>query len=462
MKIKSKNIEDLFKKVKLLILDVDGVLTKGDIIYDDHGRELKVFNVKDGLGIYLLGRLGIKTILLTARNSPVLKRRVLDMRIEEVIGGVLPKENNLEGIKEKYQVKEEEICFVGDDLIDLEMIKIVGAGVAVADASAVVRKNADYVTKRNGGEGAAREVVDLIIKAKKWEKKLSHLIKNPAIFLLGMFFLGLAAFSYAQDTAAPVEMAKLDGSQEDLENKQSIKDFYLTNYKEDGSQDWEMNGDQAYIYGQYVDIDVLRAKYYTKEDTVAINSQTAKLDKENMNVYLRENVEIETDKGLRLETESLDWKRGENLIETEEYVKINNESMQIEAQGLTADTLLKTVDFEKKVEVVMKNKEGGVTTITCDGPLEIIHDEGRAIFNENVIVVNEDRTMFADQATAFFDTVKKELIKVVSEGNVKIVQGENITLAQTATYFGKGQRLVLEGHSRTVYIPEKGADLQLP
>ena len=80
-------LKQLFKKIKLLVLDVDGVLTKGEIIYDDKGRELKIFNVKDGLGIYLLGRVGIKTVLLSARNSPVLKRRAQDMRIAEVIAG---------------------------------------------------------------------------------------------------------------------------------------------------------------------------------------------------------------------------------------------------------------------------------------------------------------------------------------------------------------------------------------
>ena len=95
----NKKTADLFKKVKLLILDVDGVLTRGEIIYDDWGREQKIFNVKDGLGVFLLGRVGIKTILLSAKNSPVLKKRAADMRVAEVIGGILPKESMLGKIK---------------------------------------------------------------------------------------------------------------------------------------------------------------------------------------------------------------------------------------------------------------------------------------------------------------------------------------------------------------------------
>lgn len=176
---RSKNIKELFRKVKLLILDVDGVLTRGEIIYDSQGRELKIFNVKDGLGIFLLGRVGIKTIFLSARNSAVLKKRAADMKVVEVIGGFLPKEKALEGIKKKYKVKTEQICFIGDDLIDWRLIERVGLGIAVADAALVVRKAARYVTKKKGGEGAVREVVDLIIKAQNLEKRIYSILKNP-------------------------------------------------------------------------------------------------------------------------------------------------------------------------------------------------------------------------------------------------------------------------------------------
>ena len=173
-----KNISGLLKEVKLLILDVDGVLTKGEIIYDDQGRELKIFNVKDGLGVFILGKLGIRTIFLSANNSPVLKKRAKDMGVEEVIGGFLPKEKALSQIKKKYAVDNKNICFIGDDLIDLGLIKVVGSGIAVRDAVLAVRKAACYVTRKNGGEGAVREVIDLIIKYQKLEKKVSLILKN--------------------------------------------------------------------------------------------------------------------------------------------------------------------------------------------------------------------------------------------------------------------------------------------
>jgi len=179
MAIRRDTLKKLFKKVKLLILDVDGVLTKGEIIYDDTGRELKIFNVKDGLGIYLLSRVGIKTVLLSARDGSVIRKRAKDMSVAEVIGGVLPKENNLERIKNSYKVKESEICFVGDDLIDLELMKRVGVGVAVQDAPAPVQKAARYVTSNRGGEGAVREVVDLILDAQDLLKKVEQILKAP-------------------------------------------------------------------------------------------------------------------------------------------------------------------------------------------------------------------------------------------------------------------------------------------
>lgn len=174
----NKDIAKLFKNIRLLVLDVDGVLTKGEIIYDSEGRELKIFNVKDGLGIFFLGKLGIKTIFLSARNSKILKLRAKDMRVAEVIGAVLPKEKALPGIKIKYKVSEKEICFIGDDLIDLGMINRVGLGIAVSDATLAVRRAANYVTKKRGGEGAVREVIDLIIKYQKLDKKVYKILEN--------------------------------------------------------------------------------------------------------------------------------------------------------------------------------------------------------------------------------------------------------------------------------------------
>jgi len=163
------------------MLDVDGVLTRGEIIYDDDGHELKHFNVKDGLGVVLLNKMGIKTLIVTAKDGHVVRKRASDMRVVEVIAGVLPKESILSEVMKKYGVKLSEMCFVGDDLIDIGLIEKVGVGVAVNDAQAIVKKSADYVTQKCGGEGAVREVVDLILKARKLEGKVMEWVRNPAL-----------------------------------------------------------------------------------------------------------------------------------------------------------------------------------------------------------------------------------------------------------------------------------------
>ncbi len=171
----TKKQREAFKKVKLLLLDVDGVLTCGEIIYDNEGRELKIFNVKDGLGIYLLSKFSIPVAIVTAKDSPVVRRRAEDMCIDSVIGGKLPKVDVLRQLLNKYKVKKEEICFVGDDLIDIGLMKAVGVSVAVADAPSEVKKAAFYVSRYPGGRGAVRDVAECILKAKnKW----TGLIRN--------------------------------------------------------------------------------------------------------------------------------------------------------------------------------------------------------------------------------------------------------------------------------------------
>ena len=157
-------------KIKLLLLDVDGVLTDGRIIYDSKGRDSKFFNVHDGLGVYLLKQAGIPTILVTAKGSRVLKSRAKDMRIDKIFADVSPKTKVLEEVLRDYNVTADEICFMGDDLVDLCMMKKVGFAVAVFNACPEMKNLAHYITIRTGGRGAVREVVELILKSQnKWQ-----------------------------------------------------------------------------------------------------------------------------------------------------------------------------------------------------------------------------------------------------------------------------------------------------
>lgn len=162
---------NIAKKVKLLLLDVDGVLTDGRIIYDSKGRDSKFFDVHDGLGVYMLKKAGIPTILITAKSSRAIRPRARDMRVEAVFSDIFPKSSILDKILKKYKVEASEVCFVGDDLVDLCLMKNVGFPAAVSNAALEVKQVARYITLKQGGRGAVREVAELILKAQgRWQE----------------------------------------------------------------------------------------------------------------------------------------------------------------------------------------------------------------------------------------------------------------------------------------------------
>ncbi len=164
-----KNIQEKLKNIKMLILDVDGVMTDGRVIMDDSGREIKNFDVRDGHGIKLIQRYGIRVVLLTGRKSEVVLHRARDLEIKEVYQKVFNKKEVLVKILKKNKLTAAEAAFIGDDVIDIPVLKAVGFSAAVADALDVVKKSVDYITQNKGGRGAVREVCDMLLQAQgKW------------------------------------------------------------------------------------------------------------------------------------------------------------------------------------------------------------------------------------------------------------------------------------------------------
>ncbi len=164
--------------LKLLLLDVDGVLTDGNIIYTHTGTELKAFNTKDGFGIRLLREAGVEVGLITARSSEAVARRAQDLKLTHVYQGVREKMEVFEQIVAELSLERTEIGYMGDDWLDLPLLTRVGFAATAADAVPEVRNIAHYVTKRAGGRGAVREVCDLIIAAKgKQESLLNKYIR---------------------------------------------------------------------------------------------------------------------------------------------------------------------------------------------------------------------------------------------------------------------------------------------
>lgn len=157
------------RAVKAIILDVDGVLTDGRIIFDDAGRELKFFHVRDGHGLKMLMRAGIEVIFLTGRTSLVVEHRAKDLGVESVYQGAKNKIAVLREVLEEKGLKPEQTACMGDDITDVPLFRAAGFSAAVADACEEARKAADFVTRTEGGKGAVREVCELILKAQdKW------------------------------------------------------------------------------------------------------------------------------------------------------------------------------------------------------------------------------------------------------------------------------------------------------
>ena len=158
------------KSIKILILDVDGVLTDGRVIYTDSGEEIKRFDVRDGHGLKLLMRSGIEVILLTGRESKVVLHRARDLGIEHVYQKALNKIEVYKTILAQRNLEDKDVGFVGDDLVDLPVLRKVGFSAAVPDAVPEVKEIVDYITTKKGGEGAVREICELLLKAQnKWE-----------------------------------------------------------------------------------------------------------------------------------------------------------------------------------------------------------------------------------------------------------------------------------------------------
>jgi 3-deoxy-D-manno-octulosonate 8-phosphate phosphatase (KDO 8-P phosphatase) len=165
--------EERLRRVRLLVMDVDGVLTGGGIFYCEDDLEGKTFHVRDGSAMFIARLIELRTAVITARSSKVVERRFTELPVDYLRQGEKDKVAACRAIQEAGGFADEEVAYVGDDLIDLPLFEHVGVGIAVADAHPKVLERADWVTERGGGAGAAREVVDDIVTARGlWEEVL--------------------------------------------------------------------------------------------------------------------------------------------------------------------------------------------------------------------------------------------------------------------------------------------------
>lgn len=152
-------------KILMLVLDVDGVLTDGKLYFDNTGNEMKAFNSRDGLGMKALQRCGIEVAVITGRKSAIVSQRMAQLDIRHVYQGREDKLEAFTQLLEATGLDAEQVCYVGDDWVDLPVLLRAGLAISVADADEHVKEHVHWVTQRNGGEGAVREICNLILSA---------------------------------------------------------------------------------------------------------------------------------------------------------------------------------------------------------------------------------------------------------------------------------------------------------
>ncbi len=159
------------KKIKMMAFDVDGVMTDGSITYDENGVEYKTFNAKDGHGLVRMSKAGFVTAIITARNNGTVTHRAENLNITELCQGQKFKLPALESLKEKYNLSYDEISYMGDDLPDVCVLEKVGLACCPADAVDEVKALCNFVSTKNGGRGAVRELCDFVLDAQGIKKE---------------------------------------------------------------------------------------------------------------------------------------------------------------------------------------------------------------------------------------------------------------------------------------------------
>lgn len=163
----SQEVIELAKPIKLLLMDCDGVLTDGRLYFSKNGEELKSFHVHDGQGIVNLHKAGIETGIITGRKSEILENRAKELNIKYLVQNSKNKVEDFQKILTQEKLSPQNIAYIGDDIGDLELLKLVNLSIAVANCVSELKTHANYITNKNGGLGAVREATELILKAQK-------------------------------------------------------------------------------------------------------------------------------------------------------------------------------------------------------------------------------------------------------------------------------------------------------
>jgi len=271
-------------------------------------------------------------------------------------------------------------------------------------------------------------------------------------FLVLVFFLQFGACSFAEELVTA---------------SQQIGDFSLSGFGERGKKSWDIAGESADIIDNVVKLKKVVGNHYAEKDKVNLTADTGDFNKNSGLVHLEKNVVITTASGTKLTTDSLDWDRKQQMVSTLDKVNVDRQNMNLSGTGAKGQTALKQVMLEKNVSLdinaaTQKGAKMEKIVITCDGPLDIDYEKNIAVFNNNVKVEKSDLTIFSDKMQVYFNqkqqpekgsdpmSMSSSINKIVSQGNVRIIRGENISYSQEAIYTASDKKITLTGRPQII------------
>lgn len=234
--------------------------------------------------------------------------------------------------------------------------------------------------------------------------------------------------------------------------EQKILTFSLSGYSESRKRNWDLQGDSADILtNNVVLLENVLGHSYNDDSTITLVADKGEFDKTDSNLLLKENVVATTLDGAKLTTDYLNWNASREEVDTDAPVKITRENMQALGCGAFGQPDLKQMQFKKDVTVILEPS----TVITCEGALEVDTLNNKAVFNDNVLVVDERGKLWSDKVEVYFDPAEKTVSKVFAKGNVKISRQENITYSEEAAYDASTKMMVLTGRPKLVLYSQE-------
>jgi 3-deoxy-D-manno-octulosonate 8-phosphate phosphatase (KDO 8-P phosphatase) len=282
------SVTERCRKIRCLLLDVDGVLTDGKLHFTGKGDEFKTFDVQDGHGIAMAQRAGLTIGFISGRPSKATTQRAADLHVKIVMQKGVNKMEMVEQVKRQHGFTNAEIAFIGDELVDLPVMRRAGLAVAVPNAVSEVKQTAHYVTKRRGGDGAVREVIEMILKARGlWKKTIA---KYMTLIVAGFL---LVSPHLLADGGPP---APKDNGKTPADTASGyIEKFEVPERDENGNLKWKVNGDRAVIRPDgLLNILNARAQFYTSNKVdMVFTSPTCLLDRVNSHATTDDHVRID-------------------------------------------------------------------------------------------------------------------------------------------------------------------------